>query len=140
VHRSLLKEADLKATKRREAVLALLERSHTPMTAEEIHQAVIAETSMSLSTTYRILAALSEKRLLLKNIRSDGKTYYQPNSNQHLHYLVCSCCSRIVPIDCCPLEALEEELAKKTGFLITGHSLEFTGLCPACAAAQKAKK
>ena len=45
---------------------------------------------------------------------------------------VCNLCGKVIPVDTCPLSELEETLQQKTGFRITGHSLEFTGLCPEC--------
>ena len=38
----------------------------------------------------------------------------------------------VVFVQECPLESLERKLAAQTGFRITGHSLSFTGICPAC--------
>lgn len=133
MNHNILRESELKDTKRRRAVLNVLEHSEFPMAAENIYSIVIKNVPMSVSTTYRILSALSEKGLLLKNLSQDGKTYYQINNHQHKHYLTCTQCNKTVPIDGCPLDALEEELNKDTGYIITGHHLEFTGICPKCA-------
>lgn len=130
--KNVLKFSDLKTTKRRMAILAVLENSALPMTAEEIYSRVINDVHMSLSTAYRTLGTLSEKGILLKNLSQDGKTYYQMNSHQHKHHLVCTLCNSTVPIDDCPLSNIEENLIQQTGFTITGHSLEFSGICPKC--------
>ena len=132
MNEDILKSTDLKSTKRRMAILLTLEKSESPMTAEEIHLNVLNTVTMNLSTTYRALATLSEKGILLKNLSQDGKTYYQINNHQHKHKLVCNICNEVVPIDACPLKKLEERLSEQTGFTITGHSLEFSGLCPKC--------
>lgn len=132
MNENILKSTDLKTTKRRMAIMIVLEKSLVPMTAEEIYSIVINEVNMSLSTTYRALGTLSEKGILLKNLCQDGKTYYQINNHQHKHQLVCNSCNGVIPIDACPLTKLEENLTKQTGFTITGHSLEFFGICPKC--------
>jgi len=132
MNENILKTTDLKTTKRRMAILMILEKSPVPMTAEEIYSIVVNDVNMSLSTTYRALGTLSEKGLLLKNLSHDGKTYYQINNHQHKHQLVCNICNEVVPIDACPLTKLEEKLTEQTGFTITGHSLEFSGICPKC--------
>ncbi len=129
---NILKSTDLKTTKSRLAVLKILDKSSEPMTAEDIYSLVVKEVNMSLSTTYRTLGTLAEKGILLKNLSQDGKTYYQINNHQHKHQLVCTLCSETVPIEDCPLTTLEENLTQKTGFVITGHSLEFLGICPKC--------
>lgn len=129
----ILQESDLKDTKRRRAVLDVLQNADFPMAAEDIYSEVIKNVRMSVSTTYRILGALSERGILLKNLSQDGKTYYQINNRQHKHYLTCTLCSKTILIDGCPLDTLEDELMKDTGYVITGHHLEFMGICPECA-------
>lgn len=129
-----LKERDLKRTKCRMALLSLLENTDAPMTAEGIYQSLSGSMHVSLSTVYRTAATLSEKGLLLKNVGVDGLTYYQLNNHRHCHYLICTGCNALLPIDGCPLHKLEEDLTASTGYQITGHHLEFFGLCPKCAA------
>lgn len=106
--KNVLKSSDLKTTKRRMAILAVLENSAIPLTAEEIYSIVIKNVPMSLSTAYRTLGTLSDKGILLKNLSQDGKTYYQINSHQHKHQLVCTLCNETVPIDDCPLSNVEK--------------------------------
>lgn len=130
---NILQSSDLKSTKCRRAVLSVLEKADSPLTAEAIYQEVLREVHMSVSTTYRTLAVLSEKHILLKNLSQDGKAYYQMNNHRHQHHLICTVCNEIVPVDDCPLEALERALTDKTGYIITGHNLEFMGICPRCA-------
>lgn len=133
----LLAKNDLKQTKRRKAVLAVLEAAGTPLSAEEIYGKVVTQVHMSVSTTYRILGVLTEKGLLLKSLSQDGKTYYQLSGTKHKHQLICTLCGESIPIDGCPLHQLEEELSKQTGYVITGHNLEFSGICPHCAKEMK---
>jgi len=128
----ILKNTALKTTKSRLAILRILGKSSEPMTADDIYSLAVKEVNLSLSTTYRTLGTLAEKGILLKNMSQDGKTYYQINNRQHKHHLVCTLCNETVPIEDCPLTNLEENLIQKTGFVITGHSLEFSGICPRC--------
>lgn len=128
-----LKQNDLKTTKGREAVLCVLKKAAVPMTAEDIYSAVLHKMRMSVSTTYRTLATLSEKGILLKSLSVDGKTHYQLNSQTHKHFLHCTECDAIVPLDDCPIHALEQQVSEKTGYIITNHSFELHGICPKCA-------
>lgn len=130
--REILRRADLKATKKRQLLLFLLQKHACPMTAEELHAAAAAILPMNLSTVYRTLHTLTEKGILLRTVRQDGKAYYALPQKDHSHRLLCSLCGKAIPIEACPLGELEEALERKTGFHITGHSLEFTGLCPDC--------
>ncbi|ROR21940.1 Fur family ferric uptake transcriptional regulator [Mobilisporobacter senegalensis] len=132
MEKEILKSVELKNTKKRQIILSILEKAHKPLTAEEIYAQTIGQTRMSFSTVYRSLGALTEKQILMKELMQDGKTYYQFNNNNHKHLLVCSICGEIIPIDDCPLHKLENDLVSKTGYIITGHSLEFNGICPKC--------
>lgn len=102
------------------------------MTAEELHALAEPILPMNVSTVYRTLNTLTEKKILIRSVRQDGKAYYSLAKKDHSHRLVCDLCGKVIPVDTCPLSELEETLQQKTGFRITGHSLEFTGLCPEC--------
>lgn len=129
---NILKSANLKTTKKRMIILSVLNNSPIPLTSEDILEQTSKEVNINLSTIYRALNALSEKGILLKQLSSDGKTYYQINNRQHKHQLVCSLCNKVVLIDCCPLRKFENDLCEETGFTITSHNLEFTGICREC--------
>lgn len=130
---NILKSANLKSTKKRLVILSVLNTANSPLLAEDILKETSKKVSINLSTIYRALFALTEKGILLKQTGQDGKTYYQINNRKHKHQLVCSLCNKVILIDCCPLLKFENELCKNTGFTITSHNLEFTGICPDCA-------
>ena len=129
---NILKNAALKSTKKRQLLLFLLQKQARPMTAEELHELAEHILPMNTSTVYRTLNTLTEKEILIRSVRQDGKAYYALAKKDHSHRLVCDLCGKVIPVDTCPLSELEETLQQKTGFRITGHSLEFTGLCPEC--------
>ena len=116
-------------TKQRKTVIELLETSSSPLTAEDIYKRAGA---VNLSTIYRTLSTLWDMGIVLKSASQDGKAYYQLNSPRHGHQLKCSLCKRTVLIDSCPIEQMAKQLEESTGYRITGHNLEFTGICPGC--------
>lgn len=132
MHENVLKESGLKNTQNRKLILEVLEASHEPMTAEEIFIQARLQHELNFSTVYRTLSTLTEKKIIIKNVGRDGKSYFQYNNHSHSHYLVCSECRKRIPIDGCPLKEIGENLIKQTGFHITGHNLEFIGECPEC--------
>ena len=125
MEQNILKNAALKSTKKRQVLLLLLQKQARPMTAEELHALAEPILPMNVSTVYRTLNTLTEKKILIRS-------YYSLAKKDHSHRLVCDLCGKVIPVDTCPLSELEETLQQKTGFRITGHSLEFTGLCPEC--------
>jgi Fe2+ or Zn2+ uptake regulation protein len=131
--REVIPGCGLLMTHRREAVLKVLEHADAPLTAEEIHGEAALSDKMGLSTTYRVLSQLTAHGVLIRGDGVDGRFYYQLNRPAaHKHTLHCAVCNCVVPIDGCPLGPLVERLSEETGFVITGHSLSFTGICPNC--------
>lgn len=130
----LLKEAQLKITRQREAILQLFLTSDTRMTADEIYQKLReAERPMGLSTIYRTLTSLYDHGILEKADipgSSSGSFYLaQPG---HRHHLVCVCCKQSIVLEHCPVEQFSQSIGQKYGYTITGHSFEIFGICPAC--------
>ena len=119
-------------TRRRRAILQVLEDSGRALTVQQIKLACEQTEHMDLSTVYRALSALCERGLAVKSVRADGRACYRLPPPHHSHTLRCERCKRTVSIDLCPVEELAARIGDDTGFVITGHRLELTGLCPDC--------
>ena len=129
----VLKSVSMRATKKRIMILESVRTSPSPVTAEDIYEKLSQSLDISLSTVYRALNAMSDKGIIIKAVRQDGKTYFHFNDHQHKHELICSVCHRSVDVEDCPFDEISRKIAQKTGFVITGHNMEFTGICPNCA-------
>ena len=129
----VLKSVSMKATKKRIMILESVRTSPSPVTAEDIYEKLSQSLDISLSTVYRALNAMSDKGIIIKSVRQDGKTYFHFNDHQHKHELICSVCHRSVDVEDCPFDEISRKISQKTGFVITGHNMEFTGICPNCA-------
>ncbi|MDF2677944.1 MAG: ferric uptake regulator, Fur family [Bacillota bacterium] len=129
----MLKNAGLKKTKQRNLILEIIKSSSKPITAEKIFEIIKSESNnTNLSTIYRTLNILCEKSLLLKILKSDGTASYQLNDASHKHYITCCACQNSVLIDSCPIKDLSDKIVNETGYIVTGHSIELTGICPKC--------
>ena len=132
----MLRNAGLKATRQRAAVLRVLAESEEPLAAQDVHRLLRRRIEADLSTVYRSLESMAEKGLLLKTVLSgESRTLFEFNRMLHRHYLVCVGCKKIQPIDHCPLEDYERSLEAQTGYRILSHKLAVYGRCPACAKA-----
>lgn len=129
-----LAKSGLKVTKQRLAVLDILGRSETPLAADAVFLALKnAGAAANLSTVYRALEVLCEKKLVEKlKLQDDPRTLYEYNRMVHKHNLICLGCNRVVAIRHCPLGDYEKTLAKETNFYISGHKLDIYGYCPEC--------
>ena len=130
--RNLLKKNGLKVTENRLSILEVLKNSNSPMSAEEIYKVLENELTMSFSTIYRSLNAMLDAGILLMQVNQDSKQYFQLNTHEHKHIIKCIICREAVNVEFCPMTEIEKTLVQKTGYQITGHSFEFTGVCPNC--------
>lgn len=129
----LLKEKNIRSTKIRKLVLNVLINSDVPLCVEEIYTLLKKEhKNVDLSTIYRTINLLEQKNIILKNTDINAIAFYQMNKDHHKHVLRCMKCNKKIVIDDCPLDVLEEDLSKSTGFKILNHNLEFAGICPDC--------
>lgn len=128
----LLKNKGLRITKQRKILAETLSKEKNPISAEEIYGLIKKDIDVDLSTIYRNLNTLEENNILLKTTNIDGISYYQINNDEHKHFITCTLCNRKFILENCPVHLLEDEIQKETGFVITGHNFEFTGICPDC--------
>lgn len=133
-----IKSSGLKCTPHRMEVLAMLSDLNEAFSAEDIYRKLSdAGYVINLSTVYRTLDSLVEKRLIARSVLMDqSKALYEMSGRMHRHYLICTGCNRKVELEDCPVHRIEHELAAQTGFRIEAHRLEIYGLCPECWATQ----
>lgn len=130
----LLRDAGLKATKQRLAIVDFLFHEHGPFTPDEIFQKV-GDEGFDLTTVYRTTGALEKAGMLTRCEFGDGIARYEFRGNvelsEHHHHVICRECKKVTPIEVCLSDSWKKELAKM-GYADPGHSLEFFGTCKAC--------
>ncbi|NPV08036.1 MAG: transcriptional repressor [Anaerolineae bacterium] len=86
---------------------------------------------LSRATVYRTLELLTSLGLLRPIYLGHADRCYIRSDEGH-HHVICSGCGRVVGFEECVTKELEGRLARRLGFAIQGHLLEFYGLCGAC--------
>jgi len=122
-------------TRTRKAVLALLERTHEPMSASEIFaQLQKDQVAIDLVTVYRTVNVLKELGLVLQlDLFQEGQARYElKEGRKHHHHIRCQICGKIVDLLLCPLKKITKLIEEQTQFVVDDHTLEFTGFCPQC--------
>ncbi len=131
---AILKEAALKVTPTRTAVLGLLQQEDGPFSAQDIFARLTRE-SLDLVTIYRCLEAFEKAELVRRCDFSDGIVRYElHNPDHHHHHLICTECQSVeqIELDACPMEKFERT-ARARGYSAIRHSVELFGICPKCA-------
>lgn len=126
----ILKNAGMKVTKNRLAVLDLLMSSQKPLSVEDIFKKLKKADQV---TIYRILNQLAEKEIIKKVDLRSGKAYFEFQEHHH-HHIVCSKCGYLEEIDLClPDNLIKKVKSKSEKFSnVIDHALEFFGTCKNC--------
>ncbi len=130
-----LRETGRRLTRTRKAVLALLERTHEPLSASEIFSRLQQDqVVIDLVTVYRTVNVLKELGLVLQlDLFQEGQSRYElKEGRKHHHHIQCQICGKIVDLLLCPLKKLTKLIEAQTQFVVDDHTLEFTGFCPQC--------
>lgn len=125
-------EQVLRQTRQRNVILQELQRMKSHPSADELYQRVRRRhPGLSLSTVYRNLDVLSEQGVIQKLDVGGTQRRYDGDLSEH-HHIRCTGCGRVDDLSgnlpCC----IEDAFAGRSGYKITGHRLELTGLCPKC--------
>ena len=113
-------------------VLEAVDSLRDHATADEIYEAIAREhPHIGRGTVYRNLQKLAEAGDILKVEVPGGADRYDHLTYKHYH-VKCTKCGRVFDVDMPYDSELEEKVANKHGFLLTGHTIMFTGVCPDC--------
>ncbi len=133
-----LRQAGYKLTNARLTVLEVLEADRHHMTSTEIVEAVARiDPSIGRASVFRTLDLLTRLAIIRPTyIASSMTPNYVLLPDGHHHHIVCVNCNRVIEFHDCGLEGLTRELETRFNVKLTGHLLEFYGLCADCSAQQ----
>lgn len=130
----------LRKTHQREIILDELGKCKSHPTADELYERIKKKLPrVSLATVYRNLEILSEAGVIKKlEISGRQKRFdWDPADHDHVY---CIQCHRIDNIATAANTVPLIEPIQERGYQITGHRIEFFGLCPKCHQQQHAPK
>lgn len=123
-----------KRSRQRDRILQVLRGTKSHPTASWVYDALKPEfPDLSLGTVYRNLAILRDQGKV--RALQSGSTFdrFDADVSDHCHF-VCDACGKVEDVDL-PLDpGLDERAAAVLGRPVSGHRLDFRGLCAACAA------
>ena len=122
----------IRITRQRKVILEGLKNTTSHPTAGEVYDLVRQELPrVSLGTVYRNLETLSRDGHILKLDLDEGQKRFDGRTDPHYH-LRCLDCGRVLDINLDPQTEIVKKANRMNACLVTGHKLEFTGLCPRC--------
>jgi len=122
----------LRKTRQREVILKYLKNIKSHPTADMIYDVVRKEIpNISKGTVYRNLQVLQESGQVTELNIKGTVSRYETKQASHYHFR-CEQCGRVFDIDEPVDMDIDERVAKRTGFKVTRHQLEFRGICKDC--------
>jgi Fe2+ or Zn2+ uptake regulation protein len=130
---TLLRKEGFRITEQRKAILEVLAKAESPMSADECF-AGLTKVKCDLVTIYRCLEQFEKTGIVELGVRENGTRVYclgHGHEGGHHHHLTCRKCGHAERVDICMGNELEE-LARGHGFTDVTHVMEVFGLCPSC--------
>ena len=129
-----LREAGHKLTNARLTVLNVLENNDGHLTsAEVLEQVDEIDPSIGRASVFRTLDLLTSLSIIRPTYMNSSMTpTYVLMPDGHHHHIVCTNCNRIIEFENCGLGTIAAELEERLHVKLTGHLLEFYGLCDKC--------
>lgn len=133
IKRRRLHGSGCKATPQRMSILQAIDGMPSQFTPQELYEHLQqTHPDIGLVTVYRTLKLLTQSGMVCRMAQNGRAQSYASHPQEHHHHLVCTGCNKVVDIAACSLKNMEKQLARETGFAISDHHLEFTGLCRRC--------
>lgn len=131
---SYMAKKGLRSTDQRRLIVESFFRAQNHVSIEELLAQVRAlDARVGYATVYRTLKLLSECGVANERRFGDGLTRYElaDEANHHDH-LICVECGSITEFEEPRIEAIQEEVARRHGFVLRSHKHEMYGVCPSC--------
>ena len=126
-----------RGSKQKETILNFLKTTSSHPTANCIYEEVRKEIpNISLGTVYRNLRLLKQEDKILELDLAGSLSRFDGNTQSHYHFR-CEKCGRVFDVDEPVDKESNERVARKTGFKVSHHILEFRGLCQDCQSCNK---
>ena len=133
-HIQRLKQAGYRLTQARLTVLDVLEAEHGHITSADVLAKVEGiNPSIGRASVFRTLDLFTQLGIIRPTYidTSLTRTYVMMHGGHH-HHVICTHCKRFFEFEDCGLESLTRNLEETLEIQISGHLLEFYGVCAAC--------
>lgn len=115
----------LRMTDQRRIIAAVLEVSDDHPDVEELYaRASARDPRISIATVYRTVKLFEESGILDKLEFGDGRARYEDAERDHHDHLIDMTTGEVIEFCDPEIEALQEKIAARLGYVLKGHRLE----------------
>ena len=122
----------MKYSRQRELILQAVQRHPVHPTADMVYESVrMTEPKISLGTVYRNLNLLAENGTLQKLSMPLGGDRFDGRLEPHSH-IICINCGQVCDVESTAFSSADHSVEEQTGYIVTGRTVVYSGLCPNC--------
>ena len=85
------------------------------------------DSNISMATVYRTMKLFEDTNIVVVRDFGDGRSRYEIFSNEHHDHLIDTVSGEVIEFVNDEIEELQHKVAKKLGYVLTGHRLELYG-------------
>ncbi|AVP37478.1 transcriptional repressor [Staphylococcus felis] len=127
-----LRQAGVRITPQRQAILSFLIKSDTHPTADEIYQSLSPDfPNISVATIYNNLKVFKNTGIVKELSYGDASSRFDFDTQNHYH-VICESCGKIVDFHYPLLHEVEKLAQHVTDFEVSHHRMEIYGICQEC--------
>jgi Fur family ferric uptake transcriptional regulator len=116
-------------TGQRKVIARVIDDAHDHPNVEELHRrAARIDPRVSLATVYRTVKLLEDRDIIERHDFRDGRARYEAAPDAHHDHLIDLSTGAVIEFSSEEIERLQEEVARRLGYRLTGHRLELYGL------------
>ncbi|MES1929071.1 Fur family ferric uptake regulator [Salinisphaera dokdonensis CL-ES53] len=125
-----LRKAGLKATLPRLKILEVLQNNREDhLSAEDVYRRLMEhDEDIGLATIYRVLSQFEDAGLVIRHHFEDGHALFELEQGPHDH-LICVKCGKIEEFFDTEIQERQRDVAQKSGFDLSKHTLVLYGEC-----------
>lgn len=108
-------------------------------TADEVYASIHEKhPTISKATVFRTLGRLADDGQALRVRINNGADHFDHQTFAHYH-VHCTECGKVDDVLMPVADDVEKQASEVSDYLITGYTLQFDGICPACQRAREAQ-
>lgn len=131
--RTSIKKNGLKNSKQREEIIAVLYKSGTHLSPEEITNIIkTTDKNASISSVYRILNFLEKEHFITALEADKSGRRYEIAAKEHHDHMICLSCGDIVEFVDANIESLQIDVARQFGAKLISHDMRLFVKCSKC--------
>ena len=118
----------IKLTHQRKVIAKVLSKSDDHPDANLVFKrSSKIDSNISMATVYRTMKLFEDTNIVVVRDFGDGRSRYEIYSNEHHDHLIDTESGEVIEFVNDEIEELQHKVAKKLGYVLTGHRLELYG-------------